>query len=199
MLALIAVNPMMARAYSQRFLDCLPLMLINECPLPGDWSNPKNFSNDAHDPGGRTMCGIIEREYDAYRARKNLPLQSVRLISREEGEDIYYNDYWLPYCALLPHGLDLSFFDEAVNAGPRMAVKLLQRTLSIADDGRWGAQTQRAVEGADGTPDGIAKAIAGYADYRAASYRSMHGFQYFGRSWLSRTAAIKSNALNMVA
>jgi Glycosyl hydrolase 108 len=38
-------------------------------------------SNDAHDPGGRTHKGIIQREYDRYRRQKGLPLQSDYLIS----------------------------------------------------------------------------------------------------------------------
>ena len=75
-------------------------MLAQECPYPGDWINPKNFSNDAHDPGGKTMCGIIQREYDTYRKMKGLPTQDVRKITQEEGYDIYRNSYWLPHWSI---------------------------------------------------------------------------------------------------
>src|SRR3974390_2724945 len=133
---------------TDRFLICWPFTLAQECPFPNDWSNPHNFSNDAHDPGGETMCGIIQREYDLFRKRKGLPLQSVLQISHEEGAEIYLNSYWLPECPKLKSGLDLSYFDEAVNAGPHAATKLLQRVLKVDADGAWGQQTDEAVAAA---------------------------------------------------
>src|SRR5690348_13170891 len=126
-----------------RFHICLPFTLAQECPRPNDWSNPRNFSNDAHDPGGETMCGIIQREYTAYRKSKGLPSRDVRQLTREEGEEIYESSYWLPGCPKLP-GLDLCYFDEAVNAGPHTATVLLQRTLGVGDDGLWGPLTDLA-------------------------------------------------------
>lgn len=110
-------GPAPAAQAAGRFLICLPDTLIQECPLPTDWSNAANFSDDPHDPGGATMCGIIQVEYDAYRKSLSEPAQSVRLISQAEGYAIYQANYWQPHCPQLQAGLDLSFFDSAVNMG----------------------------------------------------------------------------------
>lgn len=176
-----------------RFTACWPFTLIQECPLPNDWSNRRNFSNDAHDPGGETMCGIIQREYDHYRRSKGLPLQDVSKISRDEGADIYYSSYWLPECPKLPAGLDLQFFDEAVNAGPGAATMILQRSLQITADRAWGPQTDAAVK-AITTPVGIIKA---FTIEREAYYRALSGFKYFGTDWIRRSVKIGADALKM--
>jgi len=176
-----------------RFTACWPFTLIQECPLPNDWSNRRNFSNDAHDPGGETMCGVIQREYDHYRRSKGLPLQDVSKISRTEGADIYYNSYWLPECPKLPAGLDLQFFDEAVNAGPGAATLILQRSLQITADRAWGPQTDAAVK-AITNPVGIIKA---FTIERQAYYRALSGFKYFGTDWIRRSMEIGADALKM--
>ena len=178
-----------------RFEACLPFVLAQECPRPGDWSNPRNFSNDAHDPGGETMCGIIQREYDSYRKDKGLPTQDVRLLTKAEGEEIYDVSYWLPDCPKLPAGLDLVYFDESVNAGPHTATKILQAALDIPVDGAWGPQTDLAVRGA---ASNAAATINAFTARREAYYRALRGFQYFGTGWINRSRAINAAALKMV-
>jgi lysozyme family protein len=176
-----------------RFTACWPFTLIQECPLPNDWSNRRNFSNDAHDPGGETMCGIIQREYDHYRRSKGLPLQDVSKISRDEGADIYYNSYWSPDCPKLSPGLDLQFFDESVNAGPGAATLILQRSLQITADRAWGPQTDATVK-AIANPAAIIKA---FTAEREAYYRALSGFKYFGTDWIRRSVEIGADALKM--
>ena len=177
-----------------RFHICWPYTLAQECPLPNDWSNVRNFSNDAHDPGGATMCGITQREYDIWRKSKGNPVQSVRLITEAEGEEIYESSYWLPECPKLPAGLDLCFFDEAVNAGPHEATKLLQSTIGIEADGLWGPLTDLTVKGISD----VVAAIRQFTIEREAFYQSLSGFQYFGKGWINRSVAIKDAALAMV-
>lgn len=179
-----------------RFQACWPKTLAQECPFPNDWSNSRNFSNDAHDAGGKTMCGIIQREYDHFRHAAGEPLRDVRQITRDEGEDIYYG-YWMPYCDTLPAGLDLSFFDMAVNGGPHEATILLQRALNISADGSFGPQTENAIAALK-TPDDVAKAIHAFAAERENAYRHMRGFPYFGQGWLRRTWTIQSQSQVMV-
>jgi lysozyme family protein len=178
-----------------RFAACWPFTLIQECPRPDDWSNHRNFSNDAHDPGGETMCGIIQREYDIYRKSKGLPLQDVRHLTRDEGADIYYNSYWLPECPKLPPGLDMQFFDEAVNAGPGAATLILQRALVITADRAWGSQTDTAVKAITNP----AAVIGAFTAQRETYYRALRGFQYFGKDWIRRSQEIGAEALKMAA
>lgn len=181
---------------TDRFLICLPFTLAQECPHSEDWSNPKNFSNDAHDPGGKTMCGIIQREYDIYRKHEGLPTQDVRKLSESEGHDIYMTNYWFPHCPNLAIGLDLCFFDTAVNMGTTEAIKVLQAALGIDNDGDWGPATQKAVDAANARPY---TAIQAFSARRHAVYQMMSGFQYFGDDWTRRTNEIEKAALKMVA
>jgi lysozyme family protein len=178
---------------SDRFLICLPHTLVQECPHPENWNSPTNFSNDAHDPGGKTMCGIIQREYDAWRKHQNLPARDVRLLTEDEGHAIYQQNYWLPECPQLPQGLDMQYFDEAVNTGTSEATKVLQHILGITADGEWGTETDEAVANiAD-----VAVAVRAFTARRLAVYREMRGFQYFGKDWTRRTMEIGNAALAM--
>lgn len=158
---------------SPRFLACLPFTLKEE----------GGYSNDAHDPGGKTMEGIIQREYDRYRSAHHQPLQWVKLISDDEMHDIYFGEYWLPHCPALPAGLDLTFFDLCVNGGPLRAIVTLQRALGIHDDGQWGPQTADAIT----KIQSVTRIIQNYAAERERFYRSLRTFQYFGADWVGRT------------
>ena len=175
---------------------CLPFTLAQECPFPNDWSNPKNFSNDRHDPGGATMCGIIQREYDIWRKGHGQPTQPVIHISKDEGEAIYRICYWQPHCQYLAPGLDLQFFDESVNTGTTEATKVLQVALGLKSDGIWGPQTQAAA--VLSVQDTVAK-IKAFTARREAVYREMKGFQYFGTDWIRRSQEIGAAALKMAA
>jgi len=76
------------------------------------------YSNHPDDPGGPTMRGIIQREYDAWRAKHGLPPRPVRKIEDNELQDIYRHEYWDALgCDDLPLGVDLCVFDAGVNSG----------------------------------------------------------------------------------
>ena len=179
---------------ADRFDICLPLMLRQECPFPDDWSNPKNFSHDRHDPGGATMCGIIQREYDVWRKGHGLPTQPVNECTEGEGTAIYRICYWLPHCPMLPPGLDLSFLDAAVNMGTTEAIRILQWSLQIANDGKWGQQTSAAVTlSFNRTP----QIIADFTARRHKVYREMPGYQYFHVDWERRATEIGQQSMKM--
>lgn len=180
---------------TDRFLECLPFTLAQECPYPNDWNNSKNFSNDAHDPGGKTMCGIIQREYDVYRKSKGVPTQDVRNLTQAEGEDIYRSSYWLPGCPKLPAGLDMSFFDTAVNMGTTEATKILQFSRGITADGDWGPQTDAAIA----SIKDVGSAVRLFEARRETVYHMMTGFKYFGADWTRRTSEISAQSLTMIA
>lgn len=176
-----------------RFPICLPQVLAQECPHPNDWANPKNFSDDAHDPGGKTMCGITQREYDMYRRHAMLPTQDVRRITETEGLDIYHGTYWFPHAPQLPIGLDLCFLDSAVNEGTTEAVRILQVALGLVNDGDWGSRTAAAVI----SITDVQHAINSFTARRKDVYRGSRGFQYFGSDWIQRATEIGFAALKM--
>jgi lysozyme family protein len=111
-------------ATDPQFEKCLPDTLVQE----------GGYSNDAHDPGGMTMYGIIQREYDLDRRGSGLPTQWVKKISPDEYRTIYYTKYWLPYCPKLWAGLDLEFFDLCVDGGPHRAIVTLQLWLRLRSE-----------------------------------------------------------------
>lgn len=174
-----------------RFPACLPLTLRQEAPDSTDWGNRKNFSDDPHDPGGATMNGIIQTEYDKWRKAHGLPTQPVRKITQAEGYAIYRQNYWLPHCPTLPPGLDLQFFDCAVNQGVGEATKILQVALGVESDGDFGPQTQAAVQAAN-----VHDAIQRFTARRLGVYRETRNFQYFGEDWTRRADQIGAAALS---
>ena len=80
------------------------------------------YSNHPDDPGGPTMRGIIQREYDSWRKKQGKRTRPVRQIEENELRDIYRSEYWdAMNCGNLDPGLDLCVFDAAVNSGVRRA------------------------------------------------------------------------------
>ncbi|MFI4941184.1 MAG: glycosyl hydrolase 108 family protein [Burkholderiales bacterium] len=179
---------------SDRFEICWPYVLAQECPHPALWSNGANFSNDAHDPGGETMCGVTQREYTRFRNARGLTSQDVRKITEDEGRYIYFNSYWLPKCPSLLDGFDLCFFDPNVNEGEHQSTKILQYVLGCTIDGEWGPVTQFAFNAFRGT---ITELINQFTARRKAVYEEMPGFKYFGTDWLRRADEIAKAAIGM--
>ena len=145
------------------FEKSLKYVLVSE----GGWTN------DPHDPGGATMYGIIQREYDAYCARHGLPKQSVRYITVAQRADIYKTEYWDALnCDALPNGVDYCVFDAGVNSG-------------VARAKQWRAQAG----------DNINR----FCDIRLAFLKKLKTWVYFGRGWSARVASVRHNATLMSA
>lgn len=155
------------------------------------------YSNDPHDSGGMTMHGVIQREYDKYRKSKGLPSQWVKKISVDEQNEIYWTEYWLPHCPLLPVGLDLSFFNIAVNGGQGEATRLLQEALAVKIDGNWGPVTNAAVVGIKSAE--VPLMIQSFATDEEHWYEHLSKFQYFGNGWLGRARRCEALSLKMAS
>jgi lysozyme family protein len=146
-----------------------------------------NFSNHKEDTGGPTMRGIIQRVYDAWRKRNNLPRRSVRAIEEAELQAIYRENYWaLVRGDELPEGLDLCVFDYGVNSGPSRAVSHLQEILNIKVDGNMGPVTLDAVNAADPV-DTIKK----LSNRRRKFVRQIVSYPTFGVGWERRIDGVE--------
>lgn len=150
--------------------------------------------DDPQDPGGRTSRGIIQREYNAYRKGKGQPPRDVWKASDDEVREIYRKQYWEPSCPKLKSGLDLLYFDMAVNTGPAQAAKLFQRALGLQADGHFGVVS---LEAANNFPQ-TSRLIHLIGDRRRAYYKSLHHFARFGRGWLRRVDETETMALSLV-
>lgn len=153
------------------------------------------WSNHPKDPGGATMCGITQRVYDAWRARKGLKPRSVRDITEPTICEIYRRQYWDAVRGDdLPAGVDLAVFDFAVNSGPVRAAKFLQAAVGEVRDGHIGAITLAAVAKADRAL--LASAVC---DRRLAWLHGLETYPAFGKGWRRRIAAVRAAAVKMAA
>src|SRR3954451_15858579 len=97
------------------------------------------------DPGGATNYGITRATLARWRGKAVTKAQ-VRALTKTEAAKIYERYYWLPIRGdELPVGVDLVTFDFAVNSGVSRGAIALQRCANVADDGKIGPVTLKAV------------------------------------------------------
>lgn len=164
-----------------RFAECLAETLKWE----GGWSN------HPQDPGGATMKGIVQRVYDPWREKHGKPRQSVRLISDDEVQAIYRQNYWnIVQGDELPPGIDLAVFDFGVNSGPARGIRYLQTVLGVTADGHMGPVTIKAA--ADADPVATVKKLM--VDRRAFLNKIPHR-KPFLKGWMRRCAGVEQACL----
>lgn len=149
-----------------RFQACLAFTL--------KWEGGK--SNDPHDPGGRTMEGVTQATYDAYRAKKVLRRRDVFTIEAAERDEIYRNEYWDHIDGnLLGAGEDLCVFDFAVNSGPARALDVWTKLGPCKVDNK----------------------IHGICAHRLSFLHALRTWSHFGAGWGRRVAACEALAIRM--
>ncbi|MDB5643859.1 MAG: hypothetical protein JWN07_3176 [Hyphomicrobiales bacterium] len=153
------------------FADCLGFVLEEEggyCDLPGD-------------SGGATNMGITRATLAAWRGRP-VSKDDVLALEREEAAAIYEARYWAAIGGDdLPAGLDLALFDDAVNSGPRQAVRDLQHAIGVRVDGAIGPITRAAID-----VRAPADVIVALCAARRARLSGLPQFSRFGRGWTRR-------------
>lgn len=157
------------------------------------------YSNHPADPGGVTLNGIIQREYNAYRRSKGLPLRALtrRMLGTRdwiaERNEIYRRKYANPMAFdELPGGLDYSMFDYAVNSGIGRAPKVLQRILGVPASGRMDARTLAAIRQRDAK--GLIRALNGE---RITFLHHLRTYRVFGPGWTRRVNSVRAISLLM--
>lgn len=138
------------------------------------------YSNNPADPGGETMYGVTKRVAVANGyagAMKDLPLDTAKAIYRKSYWDTVRADE-------LPDAVRFDVFDCSVNSGPGQAIRFLQRATGVAEDGRLGPVTIRAVAAMD--PQLLDKRLNGY---RLKFMCELKTWPTFGRGWAARIAA----------
>ena len=126
------------------------------------------YCNHPDDPGGPTMRGVVQREYDAWRGKHGKRVRPVHQIEEDELREIYRSEYWdAMNCDGLAAGMDLCVFDAAVNSG-------VQRARG------WCAQ---------------AKEIDPFCDLRLGFLQGLGRlWRVFGAGWRRRVAGIRNEA-----
>jgi lysozyme family protein len=104
------------------------------------------FSNHPADKGGRTYRGILQTEYNAYRAQRGLPPLDVTQMSDAELLEIY-RGYWDHSKAAIMHpALSIVMFDTAVNFGIQNSITFLQQALGLPQTGIFDNATWEALQ-----------------------------------------------------
>lgn len=160
------------------------------------------YGNNAKDPGGPTNLGVIQSEYDTYRASKGLSIQSVKQITIAEAEDIYKREYWdATLCDQLNPGLANCLFDADVNSGDRRGVEWLQKAINevskgaitIAVDGRPGTQTMTAAASfpVDALIDTLLATRLAFMKVARNPKTGALLWPTFGRGWFARINGVR--------
>ncbi len=163
-------------AYPELFLRCLKVVLRSE----------GGYSNHPNDPGHATMKGITQAVYDTYREGKGEKLADVEFISDEEVYDIYFRFYWasMNLTGIENEELILHIFDQGVNSGVRVSIRLLQRLIGTDDDGYIGPITLRAIRDYDG--DVLEDYIKRRKLFYVTLVQKKPQLRVFLRGWLNR-------------
>lgn len=160
-----------------RFARCLAFVLQYE----------GGFVNDPRDPGGATNHGITIATLGAW-MHQRASVEDVRNLPAYTAAAIYRNNYW-GRGDDLPAGIDLLYFNAAVNCGQTHAAEFLQDACGAVPDGKVGPATIAQVQSAS-VPVVIEKFVAAHTDF----YRSRPGFRVYGKGWLNRLSAAKALA-----
>lgn len=112
------------------------------------------YTKLTNDPGGETNYGISDaRDGQLDGLISGVPASGGGLISvpvkqltHDQALAIYRRDYYTPICGdQLPAPVAVAVFDFAVNSGVANAIKALQRSCSVAQDGVLGPMTLNKV------------------------------------------------------
>ena len=131
---------------------------------------------DPRDPGGETKFGISKREY---------PNVDIRNLTLADAKAIYKRDYWdRAQCDRLPPDLAFDLFDAAVNSGIGQAIRWLQRSVGVADDGVVGPLTLAQIQ----RMDDESAIRARFNGHRLEFMTRLSTWDVFGKGWARRIA-----------
>lgn len=157
--------------YSENFLICIGKIFDVEGA----------FSNDPNDLGGPTNMGITSKVY-----KRHFPNKNIRQITKHEALEIYHVEYWLACrCWKFDKPVALMLLDCAVNQGPGVARKMLQKSAGAKPDGVIGPLTVHAVHS-----KGASEVTLDFAARRLLRYVLTRTFTVFGRGWFRRVLHI---------
>ena len=150
------------------------------------------YVNHPADPGGMTNLGVTKRVWEEFVGHE-VDEQTMRGLTPELVAPLYKKRYWDAVRGDdLPSGVDIAVFDCAVNSGVGRASKFLQKAVGVADDGKIGPATLRAV--ASKNPKEL---VVTLSDQRQKFLESLPTFATFGKGWSRRVAEVRQQSENL--
>lgn len=163
------------------FNTCFALLIGHEGDFQDDPKDPGNWTGKRPGEGVNkgTKFGISARSY---------PDLDIRNLTVEDARGIYARDFWRASGAdRVPPPLALLAFDLAVNSGPDRAIRLLQRSVGVTEDGIFGPQTAMAIERAIVKPGGGLDLLCSeYLAQRALYASKLDNWEHCRLGWLRR-------------
>jgi len=154
--------------------------------------------NDPHDPGGFTCVGVSythnKRWYDQVLGYHPPTVKKLNEIFKTKfGQRKISDWYFAHYTGLfyMNCSFKAAFYmgDSAVTSGGVRAIKLLQRSHGLTQDGIFGPRTKKACsEGGFRGKD--------YIEAEKARYRSLRQFKRYGKGWLRRVDSKENWMIN---
>jgi len=173
--------------FTRKFIRAQPLILAHE----------GGFVDHPKDPGGATNQGVTQGTYNSWRKSQGHAQRSVRMLTVEERDTIYFTKYWLLIRGDdLPDGLAYCVYDAAVNSGPARAARWLQRLIGAKRDGLIGPATLQALTAHTGSTKDL---IDDYCDYRLAFMKRLKHWGTFKGGWTRRVAEVRAEANTFAA
>ena len=138
-------SPGMQQRSDSLFYSTIPLVLKYE----------GGFTDNPNDRGGRTNMGVTQGFLDTYKERAGVSVDDVRHLKEEDAIELYRTEWNIYGFGKLDNSNVMKLvYDFAVNSGPLVAIKYLQRILNskgknLAVDGYIGENTNRAANSVD--------------------------------------------------
>jgi len=158
------------------------------------------YVNHPSDPGGATNLGVTIATFRRY-IKPSGTIADLKALTVDQAKTVYRRQYWDAVSgAELPDGVDFAVFDFGVNSGTSRAIKYLQRIVGVAQDGRIGPATLKAVRAIP-----HAKLIHDICDERLAFMKRAKDkkgrllWPTFKNGWSSRMVEVRSLALQMAS
>lgn len=150
------------------------------------------YVDHPRDPGGATNLGITRATLARWKGRP-VTKAEVKALSKAEAAQIYEEYYWRPVRGdELPVGVDCVVFDYGVNSGVGRAAIALQRCVSVADDGKIGPLTLKALEAV--LPAVLVDRVCAE---RMSFLTRLSTWRVFGKGWKRRVDACEAAAGKM--
>jgi lysozyme family protein len=158
----------------QRYID---RVLKAEGGYTADKNDPGNWT------GGHVGVGQLKGTNFGISAA-SYPMIDIKMLTRDAAIDIYRRDFWTPIGGdTLPGAVAFSVLDGAVNSGCSQSIRWLQKAADVADDGKWGPVTDRAVRTAD--PNDL---LLKYNAYRLLFMTKLSVWGNYSKGWATRIA-----------
>lgn len=153
------------------------------------------FTNDARDPGGATMWGVIKTEYEDYLGRP-LSVDEVKTMPRSTALAILVKKFYAPAkCGVYTSdAAAMAIFDTGVNKGLGGLKIILQDACHTNLSGEAWEYKQDAIDAVNGMHeqefvDNMTRATLNYIDARISRYPNM---EWARRGWTARAKRMMS-------